>query len=50
VRNVRVAVRYYAAYREEIDERIAANREAVEDAESAWRAEHEIMRARGRAS
>lgn len=45
---VRAAVRYYAAYRSEIDERIAANEAAAEQAEAAWRAERDLLR--GRAS
>jgi hypothetical protein len=49
-RAVRVAVRYYAAYRDEIDEWIAANREAADEAEASWLAERELLRARGRAS
>ena len=47
---VRVAVRYYAAYRAEVDERIAANREAATEAEAAWQAEHELLRGGGRGS
>lgn len=35
-RAVWVAVHYYVAYREEIDERIKANREAADEAEAAW--------------
>lgn len=50
VRKVRVAVRYYAAYRAEVDERIAANREAATEAEAAWRAEQDVLRGGGRAS
>lgn len=42
-RQVRVAVGYYGAYRDEVDERIAANREAAEEAETAWRAEQELL-------
>jgi hypothetical protein len=49
-RKVRIAVRYYAAHRDEIDDRIAANREATEQAEAAWLAEQELLRGRGRAS
>ncbi|MGH7747489.1 MAG: hypothetical protein ACREQ5_22435 [Candidatus Dormibacteria bacterium] len=40
---VRVAVRYYAAYRAEVDERIAAHREVVADAEATWRAEQDLL-------
>lgn len=49
-RKVRVAVRYYAVYRAEVDERIAANREAATAAEAAWRGEQELLRGGGRAS
>jgi hypothetical protein len=49
-RKVRVAVRYYVAYRSEVDERIAANREAAVEAEAAWQAEQEMLRGGGRAS
>lgn len=49
-RKVRVATRYYAAYRAEVDERIAANREAAAEAEAAWRAEQELLRGGDRAS
>jgi hypothetical protein len=34
-RKVRTAVRYYAAYRQDIDDRITANREAAQEAEAA---------------
>jgi hypothetical protein len=43
-RQVRAAVGYYGAYHDEVDERIAANREAAEEAETAWRAEQELLR------
>lgn len=49
-RKVRIAVRYYAAYRDEIDDRIAANREAADRAEEVWRAEQEVLKSRNRAS
>jgi hypothetical protein len=49
-RTVRVAVRYYAAYRDEVDEWVAANRETADEAEAAWLAERELLRARDRAS
>ena len=49
-RKVRIAVRYYAAYRAEVDDRITANRHAVDEAEAAWRAEQELLRAKGRVS
>jgi hypothetical protein len=50
VRKIRVAVRYYAAYRAEVDERIAANRDAATEAEAAWQAEQDLLGGRGRAS
>ena len=40
---VRVAVGYYGAYPGEIEDRITANREAAEEAETAWRAEQELL-------
>lgn len=43
-RKVRIAVRYYAAYPDEVNDRIAANREAAEEAEAAWQAEQELLR------
>jgi len=49
-RMVRVAVRYYTAYPAEVTERITANREAAEEAEAAWQAEQNLLRARDRAS
>ncbi len=49
-RKVRTAVRYYTAYREDIDERIAANRSTARDAEAAWRAEQDLLRGNDRAS
>ncbi len=49
-RKVRVAVRYYAAYPADIDERIAANREAAAAAEAAWQAEQELLRGNDHAS
>jgi hypothetical protein len=49
-RRVRVAVRYYAAYRDEVNERIAANRETSAEAETAWRAEQDLLRGGGRTS
>jgi hypothetical protein len=45
---VRVAIRYYAAYPAEVDERIAANEEAAVQAEATWRAEQELLRGHGR--
>jgi len=49
-RKVRVAVRYYTAYPDEVNDRIAANREAADAAEAAWLAEQDLLRGRGRAS
>jgi hypothetical protein len=49
-RLVRVAVRYYTAYPDEVDERIAANREAAREAEAAWQAENDLLRVQGQAS
>lgn len=49
-RKIRIAVRYYAMYPEEIDERIAANRDAAEQAEAASRAEQRLLRGQDRAS
>jgi hypothetical protein len=49
-RKVRTAVRYYAAYRENIDDRIAANRAAAQEAEVAWNAEQDLLRGNDRAS
>jgi hypothetical protein len=40
---VQVALRYYAAYPEEIDERIAANHEESQRQERLWRAEHKLL-------
>lgn len=42
---VRIAVRYYAAYRDEIDEWITANQAAADAAEALWLAEQEVLRA-----
>lgn len=47
-RLVRVAVRYYAAYPSEVDDRITANRQAADETEAAWRAERDLLS--GRAS
>jgi len=49
-RVVRIATRYYAAYPAEVEERIAANHEAAQEAEAAWQAEQDLLRARDRAS
>lgn len=47
---VRTAVRYYAAYRSEIDDWIGANREAAEQGEAQWLAERELLGERNHAS
>ncbi|NJC85479.1 hypothetical protein [Planosporangium mesophilum] len=44
---VATALRYYAAYPDEIDERIEANREAAEREERLWQAEQDLLRRRG---
>ena len=44
VRRVRIAIGYYGAYPEEVNDRVAANREAAQEAEAAWRAEQELLR------
>ena len=49
-RKVWAAVRYYAAYRAEVDEWIVANRRAADDAEAAIRVEREILRRGDQAS
>ncbi|MGQ0716421.1 MAG: hypothetical protein ACT4NP_03735 [Pseudonocardiales bacterium] len=49
-RKVRIAVRYYAAYRQDIDDRIMANREAAQEAEAAWHTEQDLLRGNDRAS
>jgi hypothetical protein len=36
-------VGYYADHRAEIDERIAANAQAADDLEAAWRRQREIL-------
>jgi uncharacterized protein (DUF433 family) len=43
VSKVRAAVRYYAAYRDEVDEFAARATAIAERAEAAWRAEQEIL-------
>lgn len=40
-RVVRIAIRYYAAHPAEVEERIAANHEAADEAEAAWQAEQD---------
>jgi hypothetical protein len=40
---VRAAVRYYSAYRAEIDERIRRNVEEADEAEAAWRREQAAL-------
>ena len=49
-RMVRIAVRYYTAYPAEVEERITANREVAREAEAAWHAEQNLLRARDQAS
>jgi hypothetical protein len=46
VEQVRTALRYYAAYPEEIDERIAASNEAADREEQLWRAERSLLERR----
>jgi hypothetical protein len=43
VRLIRVAVRYWASYTEEIDAEIAAAKAAEESAEDAWRRERRLL-------
>ena len=43
VSKVRAAVRYYAAYRDEVDELAAREIAVAERAEAAWRAEQELL-------
>jgi hypothetical protein len=47
---VHVAIRYYAAYPDEVNERITANTEAAREAEAVWQAEQELLGAQDRAS
>jgi hypothetical protein len=49
-RMVRIAIRYYTAYPAEVEQRIAANDEAAREAEAAWRAEQDLLRAHDQAS
>jgi hypothetical protein len=49
-RKVRIAVRYYVAYPDEIDERVDANRQATREAEAAWQTEQALLRGNPRAS
>ncbi len=46
VEQVRTALRYYAAYPDEIDERVTANSEAADRAERLWRAERRLLEGR----
>jgi hypothetical protein len=46
VAQVRIVVRYYAAYPDEIDERIALNSEIAEREEQLWTAQQTILRKR----
>jgi hypothetical protein len=41
---VAIALRYYAAYPEEIDERVATNREVAEREEKLWAAQQNLLR------
>ncbi|HEX2297501.1 MAG TPA: hypothetical protein VHH34_03110 [Pseudonocardiaceae bacterium] len=41
---VRAAVRYYAAYPGEVDDRVSDHREAAAEAEAAWRVEQDLLR------
>src|SRR5438093_12779648 len=43
VAKVRAAVRYYAAYRDEVDNNAERETAAAERAEAAWRAEQELL-------
>jgi hypothetical protein len=43
---VTVALRYYAAYPAEIDERIASNREVADREEQMWAAQQDLLRRR----
>ncbi|WP_091115960.1 ribbon-helix-helix protein, CopG family [Geodermatophilus dictyosporus] len=45
---VAAAVAYYADHRDEIDARITANEQAVEEAEAAWRRQQEVLAGPGR--
>jgi hypothetical protein len=49
-RKVRIAVRYYVAYPDEIDERVDTNRQATREAEAAWQTEQALLRGNPRAS
>ena len=42
---VRIAIRYYAAYPAEVEERIVANHEAAQEAEAAWQADQDLLHA-----
>ena len=46
-RKVRVATRYYAAYPDEIDNRISVNNELADEAEAAWLTEQRLLRQPG---
>ena len=43
---VAIALRYYAAYPDEVDERIAHNREAADREEQLWKAQQTLLRTR----
>jgi hypothetical protein len=49
-RMIRVAIRYYTAYPAEVEERITANQEAAQEAQAAWQAEQDLLRAQEQAS
>lgn len=46
---IRTAIRYYTDYPTDVDERIAANEEAADQAEQSWLAEQELLGGGGRA-
>lgn len=45
---VRIALRYYAAFPEEVDSRVRANRDAADREERLWAAEQALLRGRPR--
>ena len=49
-RKVRIAIGYYADYRDEIDERIEGNRQATREGENAAKAQQALLRGDFRAS
>ena len=42
-----MAIRYYAAYPDEIDNRIAVNNKLADEAEAAWLTEQRVLRQSG---